>query len=471
MADFNSVKENLIGFTLSSVVKSSHDLLVAVENAKDKTYPFWHVLVLLKWAYANCNDSAGLKEATIADIENTVTVINNFHDGIKLVDFKKGIKSELKKIAFQQFWFQDHIDEKVLFRAIVFFNHVKTKLDIDKEFKSASGLSIREFLNCTYLLYIYFHRDKIDKDVQFDGILYPEDLNAIFAIAGEETFMNFLKLIVFFPMTDPTSLQRMNFEGYQLYETTLWNRYPLLMVRGQVILIHRSPLKSMIRNFLYDYLKKNSVRFRTEVGERMEKYVEFGIIETNTRYLNEKQLEAKFTLQMVCDFLIEDDVLIECKAIELSPTAGIRRTKEVLQNEFDTNATKAYKQLLSVAHNLKTRIEFGIVITYKETLLGYGEDSFQEFMREPIKAFTELHKIDLSVLSPDRLVFITLEDWDRLISLKKHTGQRVSEILTKGFQYFRDGKVMLFEQILDKLCEGIQLPSLTYLERARPTFA
>jgi hypothetical protein len=263
----------------------------------------------------------------------------------------------------------------------------------------------------------------------------------------------------------------MNFEAYQLYETTLWNRYPLLMVRNRVVLIHRSPLKSMIRNFLYDYLKKNSIPFRTEIGERMEKYVELGIKETNAKYLTEQELKGKFTLQKVCDFLIEDDVLIECKAIELSPTAGIKRTKEILQNEFDTNATKAYTQMLSVAHNIKTKIQFGIVITYKETLLGYGEDSFQEFMQAPILAFLESHKIDLSVLPPNRLVYITVEDWDRLIRLKMHTGQKMAEILNNGFQYFRDNEVILFEQVLDKLCQGIKLPSLTYLEQARQIFA
>src|SRR5690606_32656398 len=111
---------------------------------------------------------------------------------------------------------------------------------------------------------------------------------------------------------------------------------------------------------------------------------------------------------------------------------------------FDTSATKAYTQLLSVAHNMKSKIQFGIVITYKETLLGYGEDSFKEFMQEPIFAFLELHKIDLSVLPPDRLVYITLEDWDRLIRLKIYTGQKMAEILNKGFQYFRDNEVVLF---------------------------
>jgi hypothetical protein len=470
MADFNSIKEKLADFTLSSVVKSSHDLLVAVENAKDKTYPFWNVLVLLKWAYGNCNDSTALRGATIVDIEDIVALINEFHDGIKLVDFKKGVKSELKKIAFQQFWFQDHIDMEVLCRSEVFFNHIETRVDIDKEFKGTSGLSIPEFLNCVYLLYLYFHRDQFDKEVQFDGVLYPEDLDVIAPFTGKETLITFLQLIIF-PMTEPNSLQKMKLEAYQLYETTLWNRYPLLLVRNQVVLIHRSPLKSMIRNFLYDYLKKNSIPFRTEIGERMEKYVELGIKETNSKYISEKQLQVEFPRQKVCDFLIEGDVLVECKAIELSPTAGIKRSKEILQNEFDTNATKAYIQLLSVASNMKSKIQFGIVITYKETLLGYGEDTFNEFMHEPICAFLEKHNMDLSVLPPDRLVYMTVEDWDRLIKLKKHTGRKMAEILNDGFKYFRENEVLLFEQVLDKLCRGIDFPALTYLEQARASFA
>lgn len=468
--NFETIASNLRQYTLTSVVECSHQLMVMVDRNNDKAYPIWNVLVLMKWAYATCDNSGRLKEATVSDIEDVVNLINNFHDGIKIVDFKKGIKSELKKIAFQQFWFQDHIDEQVMFRADVFFTHVRTKVNIDEEFKKTSGISIRDFLKCTYILYIYFHRDRFNKKVQFDGVLYPEDLDAIFTLVGKDTFMRFLELIIF-PMADPASLQRMNFEGYQLYETTLWNRYPLLMVRDRVILTHRGPLKSMIRNFLYDYLKKNSIPFRTEVGERMEKYVELGMIETNTKYINERQLQAEFMLQKVCDFLVEDEVLIECKAIELSPTAGIRRTKEVLLNEFDTNATKAYKQLLSVAHSMKTKIKFGLITTFKETLLGYGADSFHEFMGDPIVAFADSHNIDLSLLPPDRIVFITIEDWDRLIRLKKHTGQRMAEILNNGFQYFHDGQVILFEQVLDKLCEGIQLPSLNYLEQARSTFA
>jgi hypothetical protein len=119
---------------------------------------------------------------------------------------------------------------------------------------------------------------------------------------------------------------------------------------------------------------------------------------------------------------------------------------------------------------MNTKIQFGIVITYKETFLGYGKDSFEEFMQEPIAAFVDLHKIDLSVLPPDKIVYMTVEDWDRLIRLKKHTGEKMAKILDNGFNHFRENEVILFEQVLDKLCKGIKLPSLSYLEQARRIF-
>jgi hypothetical protein len=470
MVDFELIKGKLSQYTLSSILESSHDLLVAIDRANDKGYPIWNILVLMKWAFISCKNSVIRKIATIRDIEETVALINSFHDDIKPIDFKKGIKTGLKIIGFQQFWLQDHMDESVLFRSYVLFNVVKTTVDIDREFKTKSGIGTNEFLYCAYMMHLYFNRDKIDKEVEFDSILHDEDLDAIIHFVGKQTLNLFLDLIEF-PAIEPQSLQRMTFEGYQLYETTLWNRYPLLRIRNQRVLVHRAATTSMIRNFIYDYLKKHSTPFRTEIGERMEKYIELGIQETNAKYLNETDLKSQFTLQKVCDFLIEDNVLVECKAIELSPTAGIKRTKSILQNEFDSNATKAYIQMLSAARKIGPAIQFGIVITYKETFIGYGTDAFEEFMKEPIEAFIKSQQINLSILPPERLVYITLEDWDRLIRLKKHTRQKLAEILNSGFKYFRENKVILFEQVLDKLCQGIKLPSLSYLEQARSVFA
>lgn len=470
MTEFEAINAKLKEYTLDSVLLSSHQIIVRVDSDNNKAYPIWNVLVLMKWAYAVCKNSTHSKESTPGDVEEMVDLINAFHDAVKPVDFKQGIKRGLKILGFQQFWLQDHLDRNVLYRSEVFFNQIQTKLDIDHEFRSTSGLGLRDFLNCAYLLYIYFHRDRFDKEVTFDGVLYPEDLDAIFPSTGKDTFMSFLQLVIF-PKIDPRNLQRMNFEGYQLYETTLWNRYPLLMVQDQVLLTHRSSLGAMIRNFLYDYLKKNSVPFRTELGERMERYVELGLKETNAIYLTEKQLQSKFSLQKVCDYLVEDDVLIECKAIELSPTAGIKRTQEILKNEFDSNATKAYIQILSVASNVGEAIKFGIVITFKETFLGYGKDAFEEFMNEPVTDFLKSQQIKQDTLPPERLVYITLEDWDRLVRLKKYTKKRLSEILETGFKSFQQNEVILFEQVLDKLCAGLELPSLQYLEHARPAFA
>jgi hypothetical protein len=469
MVDFELIKGKLNRYTLSSVLKSSHDLLVAIENAKDKSYPFWHVLVLVKWAFMCCKNSPFRKKATIRDVEETIVLINKYHDLINPIDFKKGIKRGFKIIAFQQFWFQDHLDEYVLFRSYVFFNVVKTNLDLETEFKAKAGLSIHEFMICNYLIFLYFNRDKINKEVQFDGILYDEDLDAITHFVNNKTLNIFLKLILF-SASDIQSLQRMRLEAYQLYETTLWNRNPLIKVGSQKVLIHRSVLKSMIRHFVYEFLKKYSVPFQTEIGLRMEKYILLGIQELNITCSNEKQLIKEFELKKVCDFLIDDDILVECKAIELSPTAGIKRTKEILQNEFDTTATKAYKQLLATAHKIKGKRLYGIVITYKETLIGYGVDAWEEFLEEPITEFLKAENIPLDILPPQRLVFITLEDWDKLVQVTKHTGQKISSILEIGFKDFSENQVLFFEQVLEKISKEITLPPLTYLEKVRGVF-
>ena len=90
MVDFELIKGNISRYSLSSILKSSHELIVAVENAKDKQYPFWDILILIKWAYIYTKDSPFRKTATIKDVQNTMLLIrlSYFHKSWISIPFR-----------------------------------------------------------------------------------------------------------------------------------------------------------------------------------------------------------------------------------------------------------------------------------------------------------------------------------------------------------------------------------------------
>lgn len=471
MVSFNLIKGNISQYTLSSILKASHDLLVAVQNANDKQYPFWDVFVLIKWAFLYTKDSPFRKEATMKEVQNTMLLISKLHEQNNPVNFKvKGIQSGFKIIAYQQFWFQDSINEYDIFRTYYFFNNIDSRFNARKEFEIRTGLNTVSFIKCNYYLFLYFFFHQVDSKRSFDGILYPDVVETLNTIIGEDAFDHFIRLISFSPM-DAEKIQKIRYEPYQLYETTLWNRFPLLKIQDKYCFVHRAILVSMLKYFIFDFLKKESAEFQTEVGSRMEKYVALGIQEMKVSVLNEADLLSRYTLQKVCDFLIDDNILVECKAIAISPSAGINRTKEILRNEFDSTLIKAYIQMLCTAKAIQPSTPlYGIVITYRDTFTGFGKDAWEEFMDEPITRFLEEESINLNVLPPRRVVFITIEDWDRLVQLKMLLKVNISQILDIAFKQADSGQVLFFEQVLDNLSLEKALPPLSYLESIRPVF-
>jgi hypothetical protein len=471
MVDFELIKGNIARYQQSSILISVHKLLVAVENNKDKKYPFWDALILIKWAYLYTTDSPLRKTASIKDVQHTMILISKLHEQINPVDFKKnGIHSGFKIIAYQQFWFQDSIDEYSIFRTHYFFNNINSQLDVEKEFQTRTGLTTHLFIKTCYYLYSYFFLDRVKVGHVFDGILDDDVIHSFRSFLGQNEFDRFIQLISFNP-SEAEKLQRIRYEPYQLYETTLWNRFPLLNINGKLCFVHRAILIAMIKHFIFDFLKKTSKEFQTEVGNRMEKYIMLGIQEMNVGIMNEKALRLKYESRKICDFVIDGNILIECKAIGIAPTAGINRTKELLRSEFDSTLIKACVQLVATANAMQLNTPlYGIVITYKDTYTGFGKDAWSEFLDEPVSNCLKKEAQKIELLPPDRIVFITIEDWDRLVRLKVLLNVNLSGILDLAFEQANSGQVLFFEQALDNLCRGKVLPELSYLEHIRSEF-
>lgn len=254
----------------------------------------------------------------------------------------------------------------------------------------------------------------------------------------------------------------------QLYETNFFTLKPLILFRNQYRIPHRKIFVQTIKHFIYNYLKENSTQFPEEFGKRLEKYVELGLKENKMIYLSEASLKSRYQLGKVADFVIDDDILVEVKAIELHHRSGVMRTKDILINDLDTTIIKAYTQLLETANKINPAKEhFGIIITYKEMYLGFGADAWEEFLKDPIEKYCSENSINISVLPSQNLCFINIEVWDKIIQAIKDGKATLKEILVKGKELnaldHPAESVMLMEQVIDKHFYPSQI-TLSYLK-------
>jgi hypothetical protein len=164
--------------------------------------------------------------------------------------------------------------------------------------------------------------------------------------------------------------------------------------------------------------------FPSDFGKRLERYLELELIENKIRYESEATMQKNYRLGKVVDYKVEDDILIECKAIELHPRSGVSRLPSILVNDLKSSIVKAYTQLLSTAIVIDRNIPwFGIIVTYKQTFIGFGRDAWDEFLREPVEKFAAENNISIAVFPPENLLFLTIEDWDCLMQLIKEKKQ------------------------------------------------
>jgi len=127
-------------------------------------------------------------------------------------------------------------------------------------------------------------------------------------------------------------------------------KYPpwflLLLIKWSVL--HSDPgYRRHCFILLYDKLKDHSAdSFSPEFGQIFERYIRAGLEYAALSFSDEKQLHRKYLNSLVVDFVVSSEsgnVLIESKAIELSPLARVAPDAEVISNALRDSITKAIK--------------------------------------------------------------------------------------------------------------------------------
>ena len=470
MIDFGLIKGRIQKHRLSSIIHKTLELLNEVQRRDDKGYPIWNLLTLIKWSYIHTTDSILRSPIKEHEYNQLLELIRQFETKYSGISFKhrSQVNQSFKIIANQQFPLQDKFHNSILSRQMVLYLQLRSKFDIENEFKRLTSINLKSFLEYSYFTFFFFNFEMVRPDIRYDGDLFESYFTLFKSKWANDELEKYLNLLTLKSRSDFEKLQKLNNELLQLYETNFFTLKPFILFRNQYRIPHKQIFTQTIKHFIYNYLKENSPEFPEEFGSRLNKYVELGLTENKILFENDTVLKAKYPEGKVADFLIESDILVEVKAIELNPRAGVLRTNDILVKDLDKTIIKAYTQLLETAFKVNpTQEYYGIIITYKEMYLGFGADAWEEFMKEPIETYCLQNSIEIAILPPQNLVFISIENWDYMMQAIKEGKATLKEILLKGKELNAldnpAESVMLMEQAINKHFHPSEM-SISYLK-------
>lgn len=474
MVEFNYIRNRIRKYSKESLIMSSLRILRFSEAKNIKNYPIWDILLVIKWSFIHAEQDRYPRIATEKDIQFLVERIeelrsqHDFYIGEHKIDLIKVLSLTL----YQQSYFQFSVWQDSFSRQIKLFSDNNMSYNIDQEFLKYSGISIKQFITLSFLLWVYSSPDSLKAKNRYNGVIGTDFIELAHKFANKECIEYFFDLL---SIDYLKAAEIINSENQiqnpilQTFEISIFSIHPILLFNDSKIIFHKKLLNYTMNHFIYDYLKvKDNERFSTEFGKRFEKYIELGIKEISVEYKTENQLKMILpNNSKVVDFIIEDNILIECKAIDIKPYPSVFPNDDVIYNWLETSIIKAYsQQMMSTANLINPNEEkFGIILTYKETYFGNGLDAWRAFLKEPTEKYVHEQDLNLNLLPPKNLFFIDIATWDRIIHIIKSGKSSLKEILLKAIRDNEKNESQKFSFHMH--IEDIELGpyNLSYLEK------
>lgn len=439
----------------------------------------WYLLLLIKWGFEFGGSEFPPREVAESDL---VTLVNKLHDfegdcGSPFLGGGglPGLSKFLRTTAFQQFWLHRSQAAWDFARQRVLFCHLPPEHPLQAQFTQRFGLTMDDFIEIALLVWAWLA--KTPANIQFN----PERLLANFNVpAGKKAaFIAALSLqskgVAQFLRARPQAVKN---PCFQLREPSPLDQYPFLALEGQQLVYSRRLFERTTRHFFYDQAKLLGESKGAElVAQILEQYVDQSLLSAGLPFYTESDLKHAFPSRKVTDFLVpcnDFTLLVEVKATEMRPSVIVFPANQQLENELRDSVIKAAVQGYSLANDLPissagldipNRSDFFLfILTYRDMYLGPGQLLWDEFLAAAVQTDLEDADIDPQVIPPERIVVLSLEEWDILMSILHSDRTLLSHILKDMVLSNRDSATakFAFGQHLDASVPA--QPELPYLD-------
>ena len=462
---FKYIRNRIREYRKDDVLEYCYELL---QTNHDKIFPVWYVFTLIKWTlvYGEHNyPPRALSRDKFGKLFNLVQDFNQDH----ITEFikNKELKKAFQVLYNQQFYLQKSVYPEIFATQLKLISGISGRYNIEDSFKEKTGLTVLEFLKMEQLVWLYINIGQLNEpDLYFPGYLDKDFVKTASEVIEIAKVSSFLLLLTLNPYNTAEGISnfthKIKKEDLQTMEMSFFTMFPFALHRGQMRLVHQSVFHHSANYYIYDFLKANDPQFTTEFGDRLEKYVECGLIEMQSNYLTEAKLKRDLPKgSNLVDFVVQDqNIFIECKATELQAHPSVNPTDELLYNALKSSIFKAYfKQMLSVCGERRNGGEnWGVILTYKELYWSNFNDLFE------IGKQRQETELDYDILPPENVFIIDVYTWDKIVQIVKDRKATLTDILklAKSNNSSPETSKQLFNMHLDQFeLKRLQLSYLT----------
>jgi hypothetical protein len=235
-----------------------------------------------------------------------------------------------------------------------------------------------------------------------------------------------------------------------------------------------------LSTFVYDTLRRRDPQlFMDKFGRVFQEYVQTGVECTKTTFYDENALRRLVGRDgLVVDYLVVDpevNVFIDAKGVEVGHLGMTSYRPGDVTNALKSSVIKGISQGMEVVRFLQKfkslpEVDFArsrnflLLVTYKDLLLGTGQDFYESFGKERLESALQGTPQDAPI-PLDQVYIVSIDEFDYLIACI--TNSRLSFARVFDAAHARDSrpetKRLMLIQHLHDICGDIDVPA--YLKR------
>lgn len=389
----------------------------------------WITLIVMKWAAELWREGEHRQDATDDDMDFVHQRV--FSATASLLRSHGRHSVFLRRMAFQQVWYQRSFNGAALFRQALLFGELMRESEPVRRFSEESGVSPPDFI-----------RQLAHMIADVGDRMGEAPLSAMRPTRRSDDATLRPRVMRFF-MTTIAGLHRDTMElaryetppEVELCEQSPLIRTPFIETDRGYELIHHKLLFRSVETALYDLLRNNGAEdFMRAFGPAFEVYVGLVLGEMGHRVIPEQKLRGLLRGKGKCvDYAVVFDdalVLVDAKGIEGHYDELYHNLPPVLTDKLKTTALHAADQAVDTVRrlpdDLRRPVTYFLCVTYKQFNIGTG-DALRDLTIETPEWDNDRWRE--SMLPPSHMFTVSASEIELLAGFVRSTGFSMQNLL------------------------------------------